>query len=174
MSRRILAGSFAHEQDVLLATEVARKRGWRILDVHTPYPVHGLDRAMGLAPSRLGLVAFLLGALGTALALWFQSWTSAVSWPLNVGGRPLRSWPAFVPVAFEVMVLSAGLGVVLALLVRCKLFPGKRPTRPLSGVSDDRFVLLLEEADAAFDAAGVRRVLLECGAVAVEEWEEGP
>jgi hypothetical protein len=116
-------------------------------------------------------VAFGLGALGTALAVWFQTWTGAVSWPLNVGGRPLNSLPAYVPVAFEVMVLSAGLGVVLAFLLRCRLFPGKRPAPP-SGVTDDRFVLIVVEDNAAFDPDAARRLFQVCRAVAVEEWQD--
>ncbi len=172
MNRRILAGCFAKEEDLLHATEAARRRGWRIIDVYTPYAVHGLDRAMGLPPSRLGMIAFLCGAAGTAAAFALQFWTSALDWPINVGGRPWNSLPAFVPVAFELMVLFAGFGVVLAFLLRARLFPGRKETAVLPGVTDNRFVLLLEETDAAFDAAGVRNLLRDFQAVQVEEWEE--
>jgi hypothetical protein len=132
---------FDNETDLLAATRATRDAGCEIVDVFTPYAVHGLDEAMGLRPSRLGWVCFLAGAAGAALALWAQYWTSAVDWPLNVGGKPFNSLPAFVPVIFELCVLFAALGVVLALLVRCGLRPGRRAVVP-PGVTDDRFVLV--------------------------------
>ena len=121
---------FDNETDLLAATRAAREAGCEIVDVYTPYAVHGLDEAMGLRPSRLGWVCFLCGAAGAALAVWAQFWTSAVDWPLNVGGKPFNSLPAFVPVIFEVCVLLAGLGVVGALLLRCRLWPGRESVVP--------------------------------------------
>ena len=87
--------------------------------------------------------------------LWFQWWTSAVSWPLNVGGKPWNSLPAFVPIIFEGMVLAAGLGTVFALLVVARLRPGKKMMPIIPGVMDDRFALLVEETDATFDATAI-------------------
>src|SRR5262245_18811767 len=125
MSRRLLVAAFERENDLLGATTTARERGLRIIDVYTPYAVHGLDEAMGLKPSRLSRACLACGAIGVAIALWFQHWAMSVDWPINVGGRPWNSLPAFVPVAFEVMVLFAGLGVVLAFFIRSRLYPGK-------------------------------------------------
>lgn len=172
MSCRILAGSFDHEEDLLEAIARVRKRGWRIADVYTPYPVHGLDRALGLAPTRLGWVAFVMGAIGVGFAFWFQFWTTAVDWPLNVGGRPWNSWPAFTPAAFEMMVLFAGLGIVLAFLIRCRLFPGKTPDLSFPGVNDNQFVLVIQERNAEFDAEAARQMLRACRAVESVEREE--
>lgn len=101
--------------------------------------------------------------------LWFQWWTSAVSWPLNVGGKPWNSLPAFVPIIFEGMVLAAGLGTVLALLVVARLRPGKRATPIVPGVMDDRFALLIDETDATFDPLAVSELLRSCHAVEVSE-----
>jgi mono/diheme cytochrome c family protein len=101
-----------------------------------------------------------------------QFWTSAVYWPLNVGGRPWNSLPAFVPVTFELMVLCAGLGVVATFLVVSRLYPGKGTRLPYPGVTDNRFVLVLKETDAAFDAGATRRLLEHHGAVHTEEREE--
>jgi hypothetical protein len=172
MNRRLFLGVFADEEDLLGATAAARARGLRIVDAYTPYAVHGLDEAMGLAPSRLSRACLALGVFGVAVALAFQFWTSAVDWPLNVGGRPWNSWPAFVPVAFEVMVLCAGLGVVLTLFIVCRLFPGKGAAMPAAGVTDDQFALVLEETDAAFDAASVHRLFHEHFAIRTEECED--
>lgn len=169
MSRRIVLGVFADDSNLLNATREARASGWKIVDAFTPYAVHGLDAAMGLRASRLPWVCFLAAITGAALKLWFEFWTSMVDWPLNVGGKPWNSLPAFVPVTFEVMVLSAGLTTVLVFLVLARLRPGKRPILAYQGVTDDRFVLVLEETDARFDLASVRRLFAKYGAVAIEE-----
>jgi len=88
---------------------------------------------------------------------------------MNVGGKPWNSLPAFVPVTFEVMVLSAGLSTMFVFLVVCRLWPGKKAVLPHPGVTDDRFVLVVEESDARFDAPGVRRLLQEFHVLSVEE-----
>jgi mono/diheme cytochrome c family protein len=169
---RLFVGVFEEEGDVVAAAEAAREHGLHIADVYTPYAVHGLDQALGLRPSRLSGACLLFGLLGAGVALWLQFWTSAVDWPLNVGGRPWNSLPAFVPVTFELMVLCAGLGVVAAFLAVSRLYPGKESRMPHPGVTDDRFVLVLKETDAAFDAGGTRRLLERHGAIHTEEREE--
>lgn len=169
---RLFLGTFATEGGLLGAAEAARTRGLRLVDAYTPYAVHGLDRAMGLAPSRLGRACLAFGLLGVAAAFGLQYWTSAVDWPLNVGGRPWNSWPAFVPVAFELMVLFAGIGVVLTFFAVSRLYPGRRAAMVAPGVTRDRFVLVVEEADATFDVEEVRRLFESHGAVATEERDE--
>jgi mono/diheme cytochrome c family protein len=172
--KRYFLGIFADEEGLVGATEAVRAKGLRIFDIFTPYPVHGLDEAMGLLPSRLGRVCFGFGVLGVALAFAMQYWTSAVDWPINVGGRPWNSWPAFVPVAFEVMVLLASFGVVFAFLAAARLFPGRKSLSPAAGVTDDRFVLVLEETDAAFDAREVQALLGKFGVEETFEREASP
>ncbi len=169
MSRRIVLCTFRRGEDILAATRAARQSGHAILDVYAPYAVHGLDAAMGLGRSRLPVICFLAAAAGAILKLWFEFWTTMVDWPVNVGGKPWNSLPAFVPVTFEVMVLSAGLTTVGAFLVISRLWPGKQAVLPVRGVTDDRFVLVLEERDAAFDLDGLRRLLERFDAVSVEE-----
>lgn len=169
MSRRLLMGVFEREEDILNATRVSRTMGYTLVDAYTPYAVHGLDEAMGLAPSRLPWVCFALGLAGAALKVWFEFWTTSVNWPVNVGGKPWNSLPAFVPITFEVMVLAAGVSTVIAFLAVARLLPGRKPKTPRARVTDDQFVLVLEETDAAFDAARVRRLLENFNAVRVEE-----
>jgi molybdopterin-containing oxidoreductase family membrane subunit len=168
-SRRVLLSAFAREEDAMAAVRTLRREGYVIADVHAPYAVHGMETAAGLPPSRLGWVCGAAGFLGAASILGFQIWTSAVDWPLNVGGKPFNSLPAFVPVVFEVGVLLGGLATVAALLMRSRLWPGKKPARAYPGVTDDRFLVVVEETDAAFDPARVRRLCAELGAVAQEE-----
>jgi hypothetical protein len=169
MTRSAYVAAFAREEDLLAAVAAVRRRQWPILEAYTPYPVHGLDAAMGLRPSQLGKVCFLFGLLGVAVALGFQYWSTAIDWPLNVGGQPWNSWPAFLPVTFETMVLFAGLGLFLAWLLRCGLLPGTQSWSPGCGETDDRFVLVLgEQPGPDADPSEIQQLLEDCGATAVE------
>jgi len=169
MSRRLLVSVFESEQDIIAATKSARENGYDIVDIYTPYAVHGLDMAMGITPTRLAFVCFALGLIGAVAKLGFQIWTSAWDWPVNVGGKPLLSIPAFVPVTFEVTVLFAGVGTVLAFLLRSKLFPGKKPKAVYARATNDRFVIVLAENDASFDVGKVREMFTPHGLVNMEE-----
>ena len=169
MSRRVVVGVFDDEANLLGVTSAARAQGLKVIDAFTPYAVHGLDSAMGLRASRLPWICFFAAITGAALKLWFEFWTTMVDWPLNIGGKPWNSLPAFVPVTFEVMVLSAGVTTVFAFLLLARLWPSKRPAVVFPGVTDDRFVLVLEESDAQFDFARVRSLFEKFGAVVIEE-----
>jgi hypothetical protein len=171
MGRRVLVGDFATEEDVLGAARTAREHGFHITDAYTPYPVHGLDRAMGLRPSRLPWACFAYGLIGATFALSSQYWAMAHSWPINVGGKPSVSLPAYVPVTFEVMVLLAGLGVVLTFLLRCRLLPGKEAAPLFPGATDARFVLVLERPEDPGDETVARQLFRDFQAVRVAEWE---
>lgn len=173
MSKRYFIGIFEREEDILGVTREVRRRGLTIYDVFTPYAVHGLDQAMGLRRSRIPIVCLILGLTGAVAKLWFQIWTSAQSWPVNVGGKPLESVPAFVPVTFEITVLFAGVGTVLFFFLRSKLFPGKKTRIVFNGITDNRFALVLEESNAAFDVAAVTELCQSFHAVHVEERLEG-
>jgi hypothetical protein len=164
MNQTFLA-TFEREEDLLKAADKARQGGFLIRDIYAPYPVHGTDRALGLRRSRLPAAAFVFGLLGLALAFSFQFWVSAIDWPINVGGRPWNSLPAFVPVAFEMMVLCGGLGLVLTWLVVCRLYPGKKPRQPSDRVTDDRFVLEI----SCSDPESLHLLFRDCNVCAVEE-----
>ncbi len=154
MSARVQAAVFADEGRLLAALSDARALGLDVVDVRSPYPVHGVDELLGVRRSRLPLACLVGGVTGLAGALVFQAWTSAVDWPLDVGGKPWNSLPAFAPVAFEVTVLLAGLATVFGLLVRSGLVPWSA-RQPLDlGATDDRFALLFVRRDMrASDAA---------------------
>ena len=161
---------FGDEAALLRATRALRAAGLTIEDAYTPYAVHGLDEAMGLRRSRLTWVCFGAGAFGATCALSFQLWTSVVSWPLNVGGKPYFSLPAYIPVAFEFTVLCAGLASVAALFIAAKLYPGKERAQ-LARVTNDRFALVVKLGGAAdesavrklFDAQHAVEILLQDG-----------
>ncbi len=157
MSRHFQA-VFGREEDLLGAVEEFRADGFEIEDAYTPYAVHGLDEAAGVRRTRLGWVCAVLGLGGAALMMGFQQWVSVVDWPLNVGGKPFASTPAFVPVMFEVGVLAAGLGSVVAFFLISRLYPGKRAFPHLDGVTDDCFAVVLRAADQSFDGSRAEEI----------------
>ena len=169
MSDRLLLATFSHEDDLLAATTAVREKGFHIVDVFTPYAVHGIDKAMGLKPSRLTWVCFVCGMIGAIGMLSFEHWAAAVSWPIDVGGKPWNSLPSDVPVAFEAAVLLAGFGSVFALLGVSKLFPGKKTNIIHPRVTDDRFVLVIDESDAAFSVSAVKQLLEPYDVIELEE-----
>jgi hypothetical protein len=170
MTWPLLVGVFEREEDLLQATAAARSAGLDIADVFAPYAVHGLDSVMGARPTRLPWVCFALGLLGAGTALVFQLWSTAVSWPINVGGKPWNSLPAFVPVSFEVMVLCAGVGTVAAFVWVAQLWPGRRPVLIDVRVTDDRFALVLRATSAEpHHAAAARDLLARFHAVRIDE-----
>jgi hypothetical protein len=160
---------FEREEDTLEAIRESRARGLKVVDVYGPYAIHGIDETMGLAPSRIPWVVFALGLLGAGAKVWFEFWTTSTDWPINVGGKPWNSLPAFVPVTFEVMVLFAAVSAVLSFFIVCRLWPGKKHVLPVAGVTDDRFAVVLEETDSTFDASEMDRVFRGLHAVHVEE-----
>ena len=168
MSQKVLISVFRNEDDVLKATAAARKQGLDIVDVYTPYAVHGLDRAMGLPPSRLPWVTFILGLTGALTMTIFQYWASAVDWPINVGGKPWHSWPAFAPVIFEVTVLLGGVGTVLFFLFWSGLRPGNQSPVGDLRVTDDRFALVLGQG-AGSNRGAAETLLKTFHPIAIEE-----
>jgi hypothetical protein len=161
-----LVATFGDERGLLSAVRAVRARGLRVHDVYSPYPVHRLDEAMGIGPSRLPIVTLAGGVLGLLASLSFQFYVAVFDWRLNVGGKPDNSTLAFVPITFEMTVLAAGLATVAALLLRCRLFPAARVPvlEPLA--TDDLFALVLRWRHTAFDPH-VERLLYEHGACAV-------
>ena len=159
MSGPVLISVFEDEDHLISATNAAREANLEIVDVFAPYAVHGLDRAMGLPHSRLPWVTFLLGLFGAVSITIFMFWASAVDWPINVGGKPWNSWPAFVPIIFEVTVLLGGVGTVLAFIWWAGLKPGLQSPMSDLRVTDDRFALVLGQTKAGFNRKAVEALL---------------
>jgi hypothetical protein len=171
MSTRQQVGWFDDQRQVLDALRICRERGIEVDDVVSPYPIHGLDEALGLRRTRLPWATLTGGVVGVSCGLWLQYWTSAANWPIDVGGKPFDSLPAFVPVAFELTVLCAGLCTVFGLLARCGLRPGARVRAERPRTSDDRIALVLAQRDASHDPRELRQVLIESGALEVVDEE---
>ena len=145
------------DEQVKRAVRDLQRGGYVVDDVHTPYAVHGLEKVAKVRPTRLGWACAVGGFMGAGLILLFQSWTSAVDWGIDVGGKPLNSIPAFIPVTFEVGVLLAAFATVLGFLFRSRLWPGKR-ARALERTTDDGFVVVLRADDASFERATAERI----------------
>jgi len=165
--KRFLIGSFDDEVSMIHSAEMINKSNIEIYDIYTPFPVHGIDHLLRIKRSRLPIVCFIGGTIGLVFALWFQYWTSKVSWPLNVGGKPFNSFPAFIPVAFEITVLFGALITVAAFLFRGKLFWGNQHFSPCLRVTDDRFSIVVEDKNVGVDLSMIEDVFKSHGAVEV-------
>ena len=138
-----VVGFFDDTRSLIEATTKVRTANYQSFDTFTPYPVHGLEHAQGLKRSPLPYVTFGAGLTGFMLAFLLQYWTSAVSWPLNVGGKPFNSWPAFVPIMFELTVLLAGLSTVGAMFLLNGL-PNMKRKGIDPAITRDRFAVMIE------------------------------
>jgi hypothetical protein len=179
-------GEFATPEALLAAARRAYAAGYRNMDAYSPVPVHGLAEALGLADRKVQKAVLGAGLAGMAFGFGLAYYTSAVSvdwlpamfsgYPLNVGGRPLNSWPAFIVPTFETTILFSGITSLLSMLV----FNGlPRPYHPVFNVarfrehaSTDAFFLCIEAGDARFDRTETRRFLENAGATEVNDVEE--
>src|SRR2546423_6036767 len=164
MPAKILVASFLETDGLLRAVRKARSQMFRVYDVFAPFPVHGLDDAMGIRRTRLPKVTLLAGLTGLATALLLQFYTNVLDWPLNVGGKPDNSTLAFIPISFELTVLFGGLATVAALFVRARLYPGKKEQLPVEGVTNDKFALVLRRKDTRFNINRGQELLNDSGA----------
>src|SRR5262245_26196752 len=157
-----LVAEFKEPDELIQAARAARQEGYTRLDAYTPFPVEELNEALELKPSRLPLVVLIGGLVGCFGGFFMQYYASVISFPLNVGGRPLNSWPSFIPVTFELTILAAAVTAVLAMLARNGL---PQPYHPLFNVpqfalaSRDRFFLCIQSVDPKFDLERTREFL---------------
>jgi hypothetical protein len=162
---------FPNPKALFDACEQVRDQGFRNWDAHTPYPVHGLDGAMGLAPSSVPWIALVSGLSGAAGGFLLQTWVSVSAWPLVISGKPLFSWQAFVPVTFECGVLAAALGAIVGMLYLNRLPMHHNPlfeSSRFEAASDDKFFISIEATDPSFDADQTGSFLQGLGASHVE------
>ena len=169
MSRRVHVGFFEDERDLLAAAKRFRELEIDIVEAYSPYPIHGLDEVLGLRPSRLPWVTFIAGATGLAIGLYFQYWASWTNWPLDVGGRPFDSLPAFMVIAFEMTILLAGLATAFALFARSGLWPGRGSDDSFASTTDAQMALVVAEDDARFVSGTHAEILRGNGAVSTRE-----
>jgi hypothetical protein len=149
MPKAFLVATFPDAEGLMRAVHAARENNFRIYDVYGPYPIHGLDAAMGIRRTRLPYVTLLAGFTGLAIAVTLQFYANVLDWPLNVGGKPDNSTLAFIPICFELTVLLGALTTIAALFFRAPLFPGKKEQLIVEGVTDDTFALVFRRRDLA-------------------------
>jgi hypothetical protein len=164
--KKFVVGSFTDEDVLFPAVTRVRKSGFKIHDVYTPYPVHGLDKAMGLRETSLHTAGFIYGITGTTLALSFMGWVFTKDWPLNIGGKPHFPLPAFVPITFEFTVLCAAVGMVLSFCYLCQLSPGIKKHHFHLRATDDLFVMVIECTSADTEAVA-SALLKDAGAMEI-------
>jgi len=158
---------FNTPDEIIHAAEKVSEKGYKNYDVNTPYPVHGMDSAMKLPPSKLGYVALVLGISGIMAGLLMTYWMSAVDYPVNIGGKPIFSFPAYIPIIFEITVLFASVGTVLAMLLYFFKLPNN--THPLHGtnymkaVSSDKYGISIAADDKLFVEEEVINLFKELG-----------
>ena len=145
-----VVGYFNNENNLLEAAKATYSAGYKNFDTISPFPIHGMDDAMGLKRSIIPWVTFFAGLTGCVFATWFQWWTSAVDYPLNIAGKPFFSLPAFVPIIFEITVLFAGLASFGAVLLLCRL-PKIDPPILNTDLTCYKFALYISENDASYD-----------------------
>ncbi len=166
MKKDYVIATFECDEKVLHATEKVVAKNIDIYDIYTPFPVHGLDEAMGIKRSILPYVTLLAGLTGMILAFSFQMWVFNISWPVNFGGKPFMSVPSFLPITFEFTVLLGAHTTVAAFLAINKLFPGKQPTIIDPAQTEDKFIMAIDKEKANVD--DLTNLLKEQGAVQVE------
>jgi len=162
---------FSGVKELYHACEQVRDAGYTRWDAHSPFPIHGLDRAMGLRPSKLPWIVLVMGLGGAAGGMLMQWWIATVAYPLIISGKPLFSWPAFVPVTFELGVLFGALGAVLGIFGFSELPMLWHPlfrSRQFERVTDDGFFISVESWDPKFDPSGTADLLRKLGAADVE------
>jgi hypothetical protein len=167
-----VVGEFDRPEDLVRAGyDLHHRRGYTKLDAYSPFPIHGIDDAIGVPRSNLGWIVFACAMFGLANAILIIWYTSAVDYPLVIGGKPLFAWEFSVPVMFELTVLLSAFGAVIGMLYLNGLPRFYHPTFNFSnfaGVTNDKFLLVIEAADPKFDVTEVRNVLAEVGATCTE------
>ena len=166
-----LLAEFSTPAALFHACERVRDAGFTRWDAHSPFPVHGLERAMGLKRSPLPWIVLVMGLLGAAAGFGLQWWVHAVAYPLVISGKPYVSWPAYIPITFEVAVLFAAFGAVFGMFGLNRLPMHYHPlfrSKVFERATDDAFFISIESWDPRFNPSDTRKLLESLGARSVE------
>lgn len=170
VDKNYIVGIFDDEDVLLDAVKSIREKGVNIHEVYTPFPVHGLDTALGYKMSRLPIAAFLFGLLGTTLALTMMFYMMGVDWPMIIGGKNFTSLPPFIPVTFEMTILLSALGMVATFMIVSDLKPYKIPRSFDIRSTDDKHVMAIDLAkNKSMSKSQIQSILNESGATEVNE-----
>jgi hypothetical protein len=168
MSNKVIHAFYNDDEVVLDAVKKVKAAHHHIEEVFCPFPVHGLDKAMGLAPTRLAITAFMYGVLGLGVAVWMTNYMMIQDWPQDIGGKPNFSWwlnmPAFVPIIFELTVFFAAHLMVITFYMRSRIWPFKEAENPDPRTTDDHFLMEIPVHD---NEEELTALLKETGAVEI-------
>ena len=170
MSKNTLYGIFDDEATLLSSVKEIRSNNIEIEEVFSPFPIHGLDKALGFKETRMAIMAFIYGCIGLSLGALMIYFIMIVDWPQNIGGKPnwtfYHNMPAFVPILFECTVLFAGHLMSITYLIRCGLFPGNKSDSPDVRTTDDKFLMVINtDGDTSF----IKEILTKTGATEINE-----
>jgi hypothetical protein len=168
-NKNFVVGVFTDEDVLVHAVDNIREKGVKIHEVYTPFPVHGLDEALGYKRSRLPIAAFLFGMTGTSLALLMQIWMLGYDWPMIIGGKNFASLPPFIPVTFELTVLLSAFGMVGTFFIVSDMKPYKYPRQFDLRSTDDKHVMAIDLATNKLSKDEIGRILKDSGASEVNE-----
>ena len=177
MKDKIIHAIFDDEQDVLSVVKDLRNSNIQVIDVYSPFPIHGLDPVLGLKETRMAVTAFIYGCIGLLfggiLIYYIMIADFDKSWPMNIGGKPnftfYHNLPAFVPVLFECNVMFAAHLMSITYLIRCGLFPGSSEKNPDPRTTDDKFLM---EIEVDGDISKVKEILAKTGALEINEKDD--
>ena len=168
MSKNLIYGVFSDPDVTVDAGYALTGQGIKINTVYSPFPVHGLDPAIGLKPTRISVAAFVIGATGTSLALLMMWYMMIYDWPMNIGGKPSFSLaenvPSFVPVLFECTVLLGAHGMIWTFFFISDILPGKNGKNPDPRTTDDKIVIEIDPSKQKQSEADIIHLLKQAGA----------
>ncbi|MEO9475573.1 MAG: DUF3341 domain-containing protein [Cyclobacteriaceae bacterium] len=168
-TKNFLVGVYEDEDVLLDAIKTVRSGGVKIHEVYSPFPVHGIDDALGYKGSRLTIVAFLFGLLGTSLALTMQLGMMTVDWPMIIGGKDYAPFPSFIPVTFELTVLLASFGMVGTFMVISNLKPWGKAKLLDIRITDDKHIVAVDLGSNTINESAISKLLTDSGASEVNK-----
>jgi hypothetical protein len=165
-SNKGVLGHFSEPADALVAAVKVRDAGWKHFDFLTPFPIHGMEEAMGQKRSWIPWVTLVLALCGILFAQGLQNYVMVFDWPMNFGGKPHAAWPSYIPITFEAMVFWAALGTALVAIIAGKkdTIPQPPPMLVKTGATIDRFVLWISATDPKWNAAEAEAFVKSLGA----------
>jgi hypothetical protein len=148
MAEKILHAVYDDDDKLLAAVKKIKAANYEIEEVYTPFPVHGLDKVLGLKETRLAITAFIYGCIGFCFSIWMMNHIMILDWPQNIGGKPsfsyIENMPSFVPIMFELTVYFSAHLMVITFYLRSKLWPFKEAENPMPETTDDKFLVVIE------------------------------
>ena len=168
-TNQFIVGVYGDDHHILEAVKSINKAGVKIHEVFSPFPIHGIDEAMGYKRSRLPKAAFMFGTLGFALALTMQYWMLGYDWQMIIGGKNFASLPPFIPVTFELTVLLSALGMVFTFFVASDLKPYKKPRIFDLRITDNKHVIAIDLGSNKLSKSEIGKIVVQTGAEEVNE-----